>query len=238
MTPPDLIRHKAAVPRAFDRAALSYDRLTGLNPGYARHLRLSAERLRIPDGGRVLDLCCGTGISTEAILAVAPSADVTGLDGSEGMLDHARRKELRARFVQGDAMDAAAAPGVEGPYDAILMAYGIRNMADPDACLARLLPLLRPGGAVAFHEYSVRDDLAARLVWNAVSTAVIVPGGALVSGEPGLYRYLRRSVNDFDGVRAFEARLRRAGFDDVRTLPMDGWQRGILHTFLARRPSA
>jgi hypothetical protein len=64
---------------------------------------------------------------------------------------------------------------------------------------------------------------------------VIVPLGAAATGSGELFRYLRRSVLAFDGVRAFEARLRRAGFDDVTTQGMDGWQRGIVHSFLARR---
>jgi hypothetical protein len=42
---------------------------------------------------------------------------------------------------------------------------------------------------------------------------------------------------EFDGVRAFESRLTDAGFDEVRTEPMDGWQTGVVHSFLARRPS-
>ena len=80
------------------------------------------------------------------------------------------------------------------------------------------------------------DSLRSRIVWNAVSLAVVIPSGLLFSGSSRIYRYLRRSVNEFDGVGAFERRLLRAGFADVRTEPMDGWQRGIVHSFLARRP--
>jgi len=116
------------------------------------------------------------------------------------------------------------------------MAYGIRNMSEPDRCLANLIDMLRPGGTICFHEYSVADTATARATWNAVSLGVIIPGGFLTSGTTRLYRYLRRSVLDFDGVTAFEERLRRAGFTDVRTEPMDGWQRGIVHSFMARRP--
>lgn len=227
---------KREIPRHFDRIADSYDFLTRMNPGYHRHLRMSAARLALPPGARVLDVCCGTGLSTEAILAVRPDARVVGLDASEGMLARARAKaELRhVEFVHGDASDPAAA-GVRGPFDGILMAYGIRNVPDPDRCLAHLLALLAPGAAICVHEYAVADSLWARAVWDAVCLGIILPAGRLVSGDARLYRYLRRSVKEFDGVRAFEARLRRAGFVDVRTEAMDGWQRGIVHSFLARR---
>jgi ubiquinone/menaquinone biosynthesis C-methylase UbiE len=227
---------KTEVPGEFDRVARSYELLTGLNPGYRRHLRLSASRLPVLTGARILDLCCGTGASTRALLAEHPSASVTAADGSAGMLEQARRRlpEGRVQLLQADAMNPAAS-GIVGPFDAILMAYGIRNMSDPDLCLARLLDLLSPGGTICFHEYSVAESARARATWNAVSLGVIIPGGFLTSGTTRIYRYLRRSVLDFDGVSAFERRLRSAGFTDVNTEPMDGWQRGIVHSFLARR---
>jgi len=75
------------------------------------------------------------------------------------------------------------------------------------------------------------------MLWNAVSFGLIIPGGLATAGTSRIYRYLRRSVNAFDGVRAFEDRLAGAGFEAIRTHAMDGWQRGILHSFVARRPS-
>lgn len=229
---------KREVPSDFDRVADTYDFLTGLNPGYHRHLRMSAERLgSLRPGARVLDLCCGTGLSTEALRAIHPDADIVGLDASEGMLAVARRKGVLAGidFVLGDAQDPRAA-GVAGPFDAILMAYGIRNVPDPDACLRNLRTLLAPGGRIVFHEYSVAESLSARAVWDAVCFGIIIPGGLVTAGDARIYRYLRQSVLAFDGVRAFEARLARAGFERVRTEPMDGWQRNILHSFVAHAP--
>jgi ubiquinone/menaquinone biosynthesis C-methylase UbiE len=234
-----LAHDRRQVPHEFDRVARAYDLMTGLNPGYQRHLGLSARRLGCGPRARILDLCCGTGRSTEALVRAYPDAEVTGLDGSAGMLAQARRKPrlARVRWLVGDAMDPAAA-GATGPYDAILMAYGIRNLPEPDRCLVRLLDLLAPGGRICFHEYSVADSRRGRLLWNLVAGGVIVPLGALAAGSTDLFRYLRRSVVEFDGVAAFEARLRGAGFTAVRTEPMDGWQRGIVHSFLAERPPA
>lgn len=191
----------------------------------------------VAPGARLLDLCCGTGLSTRALLAVYPSATIVGLDASAGMLSVARRKVVsrRVRFLEGDAMDPRSA-GVEDDFDGIFMAYGIRNMSDPDTCLGRIRELLAPGGVACFHEYSVADSRLARAVWNLVTLGVIIPAGGLLSGTVGIYRYLRRSVLEFDGVRTFEERLRRAGFSEVHTEPMDGWQNGIVHSFLCTRP--
>ncbi|MFT3927193.1 MAG: class I SAM-dependent methyltransferase [Myxococcales bacterium] len=224
----------AALSREFDTVASRYDLLNALNPGYRKHLAWSAERLRARPDAELLDLCCGTGLSTQALLTAYPGARISALDASAGMLAVAAKKPAltAVRFLLGDATDPAA-HGASGPFDGILMAYGIRNVPDKDLCLRHLKSLLKPGGRVAFHEYSVADSALARAIWNAVSSTVIVPLGSSLSRAPELFRYLRRSVNEFDGVRAFVARLERAGFGRVEVLPMDGWQRGVTHTFVA-----
>lgn len=229
----------AGVPDDFDTVAPSYDLMVALNPGYHADLRRSVRRLRLrnPAGRRLrlLDLGCGTGASTRALLAVHPQADVVAVDASVGMLAAARAKRWppTVRFVHARVEDVAAA--VDGRFDGVLAAYLLRNVTDRDGVLRAVRGLLEPGGGLAVHEYSVADSRRAQLTWRAVCRGVVVPTGWLVSRHTALYRYLERSVLDFDGVRALEARLRRAGFDDVVTLPMGGWQRGIVHTFLGTR---
>jgi ubiquinone/menaquinone biosynthesis C-methylase UbiE len=228
------------VPRAFDAGAPAYDALVGANPGYHKHLLLSAQRMRIPDQGkglRLLDAGCGTGASTAALLAVAPMAEIVAVDASGGMLAQAAAKPWPSsvRFVESRIEDLADA-GVSGPFDGILAAYLVRNLADPDAQLRRFRDLLRPGGTLAVHEYSVRDSRIATAVWNAVAATIIIPSGRLRSGDAALYTYLRRSVNEFDGATAFLDRLRANGFTSVRSETMPGWQRNIVHTFLGQVP--
>lgn len=228
------------VPAAFDDGADKYDVLVGANPGYHQHLRVSAERMALPDGGRglrLLDVGCGTGASTAALLAVAPHAEIVGVDGSAGMMAEATKKPWPSsvRFVRSHVEDLAAA-GVDGPFDGILAAYLIRNVSDRDARLRQFRSMLRPGAPLAVHEYSVRDSKVAWLTWNVVSATVIVPAGRLRTGDAGLYRYLRHSVNEFDGAERFRERLRSNGFTDVRSETMTGWQRNVVHTFLGRAP--
>jgi ubiquinone/menaquinone biosynthesis C-methylase UbiE len=228
-----------SVPRAFDDHAPSYDRLVGANPGYHDHLRLSAQRMGLPDQGRglrLLDLGCGTGASTAALMEVAPEAEIIAVDASAEMLREAQRKTWpdRVRFVQGDAQDLAAV-GVTGPFDGILAAYLLRNLPVPDAAVRAFRDLLRPGAPLAIHEYSVRDSIRSRVVWTVVCWTVIIPMGRLRTGSGDLYRYLWRSVLRFDGVRELVERLRYAGLVDIRTQTMSGWQQDIVHTVLGRR---
>jgi ubiquinone/menaquinone biosynthesis C-methylase UbiE len=235
-----LANRKREVPEDFDIVAGTYDKLVQRNPGYMDHLRVSADRLQLPDGGRglrLLDLCCGTGLSTAALAAAFPFATIVGLDASEGMLDVARHKpglsSDRITFVAGDAMDPAAALGAE-VFDGILMAYGIRNMSDRDMCLQRIRALLAPDAPICFHEYSVADSPRSKGTWTTVAWGIIIPSGLITSRHTRIYRYLWRSVLEFDGVHGFEARVARAGFVDVRTEAHTGWQKGIVHSFLAR----
>ncbi|MEV0529679.1 methyltransferase domain-containing protein [Streptomyces sp. NPDC050439] len=226
---------------AFDHAAHTYDRLVSANPGYHAHLRRSARRLGLADEGagmRVLDLGCGTGASTAALLHAAPRAEIVAVDASQGMLDRAAAKPWPpgVRFVHAPAEQLARA-GVEGPFDAIFAAYLFRNLDDPDAVLAAMHELLAPQGRLGVHEYTLSGRALDRAVWTAVCKGVVLPAGT-VAGDRRLYRHLFRSVVDFDTAPAFAARVRRAGFRQVRVLPMPGWQTGIVHTVVAAAPDA
>ena len=228
------------VPAAFGTGATAYDRLVAANPGYHAHLRLSARRMRLPGDGpglRLLDAGCGTGASAAALLTAAPHAEIVAIDASAQMLAQARAKAWppSVRFVHARVEDLAGA-GIRGPFDGILAAYLVRNLADPDGQLCALRALLRPGGTLAVHEYSVSDSLRARAMWNAVCWSVIIPSGRLATGDAALYRYLWRSVAGFDGVRRYRRRLSAAGFTGVHSETMTGWQRDVVHTFLATAP--
>jgi ubiquinone/menaquinone biosynthesis C-methylase UbiE len=226
------------IPGAFDAGAPAYDKLVDANPGYHRHLRLSAQRMRLSgrgEGLRLLDAGCGTGASTAALVAVAPKAEIVAVDASGGMLAQAAAKRWPSsvRFVESRIEDLAEA-GVSGPFDGILAAYLVRNLADKDGQLCAFRALLCAGGTLAVHEYSVRDSWVATAVWNAVCAAIIIPSGRLRTGDASLYKYLRQSVNRFDGAAAFRDRLRANGFSSVRSETMPGWQRNIVHTFLGQ----
>jgi ubiquinone/menaquinone biosynthesis C-methylase UbiE len=231
---------RTEVPGAFDVGAHAYDRLVGANPGYHDHLRISARRMRIPGGGRglrLLDAGCGTGASTAALLEAAPHAQIVAVDASAGMLEQAAAKSWpeTVRFVH-TPIEALGDAGVDGPFDGLMAAYLLRNLADPDAQLRRFRDLLRPGATLAVHEYSVRDSKAAQAIWNAVCWGIIIPAGRRQTGDSTLYRHLWRSVNDFDGAADFQRRLAAAGFAGVHSETVPGWQRNIVHTFLADAP--
>ncbi|MFF9499679.1 methyltransferase [Streptomyces sp. NPDC014656] len=234
----DLLRD-TELATAFDHAARTYDRMTSVNPGYHAQLLRSARRLGLPRGGAgasLLDLGCGTGTSTAALLRAFPRASVTGVDASAGMLARALEKPWpeRVSFVRAPVEEMAAVEA-GGPYDAVFAAYLLRNVADPDAVLGAVRRLLRPGGRLCVHEYALSGRAADRLLWTAVMNGFVRPWARL-HGDAGLYEHLHHSVLAFDTADAFADRLRGAGFVRVRRLPQPGWQTGIAHTFVAVRP--
>jgi ubiquinone/menaquinone biosynthesis C-methylase UbiE len=240
----------ADVPAAFTEAAPRYDRMVSLNPGYHRHLRKAADALvgALPGSRpiRLVDLGCGSGASTRALVAAAAARTghdvVVGVDASEGMLAQASAKLWPAgvTFEHGLAQDLGRcrdAWGLVGPVDGVLAAYLFRNVGpdERDAVLTDVHDLLADDGTLVVQEYSVAGSAPAGLVWTAVSWSIVIPLSWATSRQTRLYRYLWRSVRAFDSVQTFVDRLYAAGFTSVEVSTVPGWQHGILHTFRARK---
>lgn len=235
---------------AFDRGAGRYDLLVSLNPGYHAHLRSAARellrRIRPARGERpavLLDLACGSGASTRALLdAAEPGDEILGIDASAGMLAEAGRKPWPARvtFERGTVGSLDVDGLGRGAHDGILAAYLLRNIpaGQRDVAVRECFELLAPGGWIVAEEYSVAGRPLDALRWTLVSWLAIIPLGALLDRNPGLYAYLWRSVLAFDDRARFARRLREAGFEGVRVRTVGGWQRGILHIAVGRRPRA
>ncbi len=243
---------RGEVPEAFDEVADRYDLMVALNPGYHAHLRASATALveSLPAGSgpvRLLDLGCGSGASTKALVAALEESGrdytLVGVDASAGMLREARKKDWPSgvTFAQGRAEGVVGLPELaeivaDGGLDGIFAAYLVRNVPERDALLAALHEVLRPGAALVVHEYSVAGNRQAVAVWTAVCWSVVVPLGYVTSRRTRLYQYLWKSVMEMDSTQRLMDRMLGAGFEDVRSRTAGSWQRGIIHTFHARRP--
>lgn len=230
----------------FDRGAAHYDLLVGLNPGYHRELQRAARAVseRVRDRGarpRVIDLACGSGASTRALLDAVGEACVLGIDASAGMLAEAKAKDWPegTRFAQASAGALKVTQLEPGCWDAILAAYLFRNVAagERDGAIAEAFELLAPGGWLVVQDYSVAGRREARWRWHFTCWLVIIPLGLILDRNFSLYRYLWRSVVDFDSLHEFGELLAAAGFTEIARQGATGWQRGILHTFVARKPT-
>ncbi len=179
-----------------------------------------AEAVRLATAGapdRILDAATGTADLAVALKRSAPAADVVGIDFAERMLEVGRAKARRAGLdVRLDVGDALDLPYPDASFDAVTIAYGLRNFGDVGAGLREFRRVLRPGGRLVVLEFTPpRPGLLGRAM--RFYTLRVVPWiGGWLSGRPGAYRYLNDSVMAFLAPDALADRLYGAGFDAVR----------------------
>lgn len=184
----------------------------------------------------VLDLATGSGDLAFALeRGLPPGTPVLGMDFCAPMLDVAAAKRDRTpgrrpdvEFRQGDALDM---PLADASFDAVTLAFGLRNMADRARCLREIRRVLRPEGRLYVLEFSrpwpwIRPLYALHLRW-------VVPRLAgLLTGDRGAYEYLGASIGGFPGREALSAEIRAAGLGVVSAAPMT---MGIVALHVARR---
>jgi len=228
----------AAVRELFEAIAPRYDLLNdSLSLGLHRLWKRQAVlRLQPRPGQRLLDLCCGTG-DLALLLAerVRPGGLVLGIDAAEAPLQLARRRAARTPWLplewrQGDALATGLAAGWA---DGAVMAYGLRNLADPAAGLAELRRLLRPGGRAVvldFNRPDPADGPPAALVaaFQRLYLRQLVVPAARLFGLPEQYAYLEASLERFPTAAGQQDLARAAGFSQVRHLPLAGGLMGLL----------
>jgi demethylmenaquinone methyltransferase/2-methoxy-6-polyprenyl-1,4-benzoquinol methylase len=229
----------ARIARMFDAIARRYDTLNHLlSAGFDRRWRRRAvQALGFTGRERVLDMCTGTGdLAIEAVTARrGQAAEVVGADFSSEMLQLAAGKIRRAglanrvRLLRGDA---TSVPFAEGTFDAAMVAFGIRNVLDPDAACREFRRVLRPGGRLAILEFGAPRVPGLRTLYLSYFRYVLPAIGRIVSKHQEAYEYLPASVMAFPTGEAFADRLRDAGFATVTFRRLMG---GIVYLYVAAR---
>lgn len=211
---------RAYVQRAFSEIAPRYDLLNHLlslniDKRWRREAIRALEFQKDPAGVYV-DLCAGT-LDVAEELAKAPGFQgrVIGADFAEPML-RAGAFKVRALPVLPAAADALQLPLATASVAGAIVAFGIRNVADLDAGLREVHRVLRPGGRFVILEFTTPRSFVVRAVYHAYFHHVLPLIGEMVSGHGSAYRYLPKSVASFPAPNALAARMRAAGFADVR----------------------
>jgi demethylmenaquinone methyltransferase/2-methoxy-6-polyprenyl-1,4-benzoquinol methylase len=210
----------------FDRIAPRYDLLNRLLSGGTdvRWRRRAVEFLEMAPPVRVLDLCTGTAdLLMEALRRDARSRGL-GVDLSHGMLVRGKAKLARGGYATRAALtggDGERLPVRDGRFDAALVAFGIRNVADPVAAMREVRRALRPGGRFVVLEFGMPGG-AFGLAYRFYFRHVLPRLGGLVSGDASAYAYLPASVARFPTPDAFAGLMAEAGFVDVRWRPLTG----------------
>ncbi|MBN2129997.1 MAG: bifunctional demethylmenaquinone methyltransferase/2-methoxy-6-polyprenyl-1,4-benzoquinol methylase UbiE [Sedimentisphaerales bacterium] len=215
-----------SVGQMFDDIAPTYDLLNHLL-SLARDRswrRRAVGRLDVERTLRVVDLATGTGDLLIAMLRDRPNiTEAVGLDLSPNMLEVCRRK-LRQRELLARARllceDASATSFPEDSFDAVTMAFGIRNTADVLRTLQEMLRILRPGGTALVLEFSLPANRLVRRCYLAYLRVAVPLIGSLVSRNKTAYRYLNQSIEGFHAPPEFLALMREAGFSSVAAVPL------------------
>ncbi len=185
--------------------------------------RRMVKSLCIPEGGRVLDAACGTGDVMTEILKQKKARQVVGIDFSMEMLALARKKASETP-ARGDfsllAADALCPPFAPESFDAVTIAFGIRNIAARQKAMEEFLEILKPGGMVAVLELATPAGGMLRRLYLLYFTKILPPLGGFFSKNIKAYRYLPASVLHFPRPAEFAAIMRRAGFQEVRWLAL------------------
>ncbi len=212
------------VRRIFSEIAPSYDLLNHLlSFNIDRRWRARAlEALawtRVP-GGTYLDVCAGTlDVSAQLARTDGFRGEVLGADFAEPMLRAGRRKTKRTG-ISPVVADALGLPLEDGSVDGAIVAFGIRNVADLDACLKEVRRVLRPGARFVILEFSTPRSAVVRAGYHAYFHHVLPAIGRLVSGHRTAYTYLPESVKHFPIEEQLAARMRAAGFSRVTWQPL------------------
>jgi len=206
----------------FDAIAPRYDLLNHLlSAGIDRRWRARAIRsLHLTGREVLLDVCTGT---ADVALQAVRAARVLGVDFAGAMLAIGWRKVRAAGKADTIALvrgDAARLPVGDATVDAATVAFGIRNVERPELACAEMARAMRRGGRLAILEFGMPRVPGISTLYRWYFTYLLPTVGRAVSGHGAAYSYLPASVGAFPPPADFVSILERAGFSDVRAVPL------------------
>lgn len=202
----------------FDSVAPKYDLMNDLmSMGMHRAWKAYAVMVaNLREGDRVLDIAGGTG---DLALAFSKKVGATGqvvhTDINEAMLRTGRNRLLDVGVsLPTMVCDAEHLPFLDGYFDLVCVAFGLRNMTHKDAALSEMHRVLKPGGRLLVLEFSkVAAPLEKAYDWYSFS--VLPRLGQLVAGDDSSYRYLAESIRMHPGQQELKSMMHKGGFGHV-----------------------
>jgi len=212
------------VEEMFDSIATRYDLLNKvLSAGIDRSWRKKAiDELIAIKPTAILDIATGTADLALECMRLKP-AEIIGIDISNKMLDIGRHK-IMAKGYQGiirlEQADSEQLPYDDARFDAITVAFGVRNFEHLEEGLKEMYRVLRPGGKVVILEFSQPDRFPVKQFYNFYSYKVMPKIGQMLSKERSAYEYLPASVAAFPYGKNFLSILTKTGFGDTKSIPL------------------
>lgn len=204
------------VERMFDSIAPAYDFMNrAMTLGIDRRWRRKAvEMVAATRPKDILDVATGTADFALQLARSMPEASITGIDLSEEMLAFGRRKVEQAGLADRIGLrkaDCLALPYAGASFDAITVAFGVRNFEQLAKGYAEMARVLRPGGILCVVELAVPGSKLVRPFYNLYTRAVIPAVGRIVSSDSRAYTYLPQSIAAMPGGNRMLNIMREAG---------------------------
>jgi demethylmenaquinone methyltransferase/2-methoxy-6-polyprenyl-1,4-benzoquinol methylase len=214
---------KKQVEQMFDNISENYDSLNrvislGTDQSWRRKL---IKIVKATQPKNILDVATGTGDLAIA-LADSSAKKIVGLDISAGMLSVGQKKidakklDHKIEMVQADSEDL---PYEDNYFDAITVAFGVRNFEHLDKGLLEINRVLKPGGVFVVLETSVPTNFPFKQGYKIYAKGILPAIGKLFSKDKSAYAYLSESASQFPFGEAFNNILRKNGFTNVKDLP-------------------
>ncbi len=207
----------AAIRGLFSGLAPRYDLVNdiqsaGLHRAWKRRLlRVAATG----PGERLLDLACGTGDLAWRATRTTPLARVVGGDFSQEMLRRARSRGDGGSTPSWTLLDSLSLPFHDASFDAVVIAYGLRNFTDPIASLREIFRTLRPGGRLGVLDFGKPPSRFVRATYERWLRNIQPILGRVFFGNAEAYAYIAESLAAYPEPEGVSAWLRVAGFGGV-----------------------
>jgi demethylmenaquinone methyltransferase/2-methoxy-6-polyprenyl-1,4-benzoquinol methylase len=225
------------VRQMFTAIAQHYDVLnTVLSFGLHHYWRQQAVIVSgIPSGARLLDVCSGT-----ADLAIAfarylgHNGQVIAMDFCAAMLGRGHQKAVQQGIhLMSTLADAQCLPFGDAVFDAVTVAFGLRNVDNLATALREMYRVLRPGGTALVLEFGQPHGVVLGPLYRFYSHAILPRLGGWVSGHPEAYTYLPRTAAVFPAGTRFVHEMVAQNFTAVHAQALSG---GIVYVYRAMRP--
>ncbi len=223
----DELKHARTVREMFSRISPKYDFLNhflsvNIDKSWRRLVGKKLEDILKRKDAVVLDVACGTGdLSVE--LQTNAGAKIIGTDFCRPMLERAaeknRKENVSIPYIESDAL---ALPFADWSFDAVTIAFGLRNLANWEDGLRALLRVLKPGGKLVVLEFSSPIVPGFRQIFQFYFKGILPKIGGVLSGSRGAYEYLSESVSRFPDQKNLAKMMRETGFSGVEYKNLTG----------------
>jgi demethylmenaquinone methyltransferase/2-methoxy-6-polyprenyl-1,4-benzoquinol methylase len=217
---------KEEVTSMFDNISARYDFMNHfLSFGIDRIWRRKAVKaLQEIQPKVILDIATGTGDFAIALLKLNPEK-IIGLDISKGMLEVGKKKMVERKIdhiIDMQHGDSENLPYENGCFDAVTVAFGVRNFENLEQGLSEMLRVTRNGGKIAILEFSKPKKFPVKLTFQWYSKYIIPFFGKRIAKDEKAYAYLPESVNVFPEGKEFTDILEKIGYRSVTAKTLSG----------------